>query len=73
MRPMTDLSGAREASEPADDGVAALPVTGHAAIDAALAGLELDDDVATHPAAIAEVLEVVGQALNPTGQAPLPR
>ena len=57
----------------ASDHAASLPVTGHAAIDAALAGLDLDADVATHPARIAEVLEVVAQALNPTPQSPLPR
>ena len=55
------------------EGAVSLPVTGHAPIDAALAGLDLDADVATHPARIAEVLEVVAQALNPTAQSPLPR
>ncbi len=52
---------------------AALPVTGHPAIDAALAELALGDDVHTHHDEIAGVLDVVQQALNPTQQPPLPR
>lgn len=53
--------------------VAALPVTSHASIDAALADFHLTDDVHTHHDEIAAVLEVVQQALNATRQPPLPR
>ena len=51
----------------------ALPVTGHPAIDAALASLSLGDDVDTHHDALAAVLDTVQQALNTTSQPPLPR
>lgn len=57
--------------EPTPD--AGLPVTGHPAVDAALADLVLGEDVHTHHDEIATVLEVVQQALNPTQQPPLPR
>ncbi|MDO5533687.1 MAG: hypothetical protein Q4F65_03415 [Propionibacteriaceae bacterium] len=50
-----------------------LPVTGHAAIDAALAALDLGEDVHTHHDEISAALEVVQQALNPSQQPPLPR
>ena len=60
-----------EPTEPSRD--AALPVTGHPAIDAALAELSLGEDVHTHHDEIATVLDVVQQALNPTPQPPLPR
>ena len=53
--------------------LAALAVTGHAAIDAALAEFSLSDDVHTHHDDIAAVLDVVQQALNPNQQPPLPR
>jgi hypothetical protein len=40
------------------------PVTGVAEIDEALAQVELGDDVATHPEALAAALEVLQRALN---------
>lgn len=47
---------------------AAPPVTGHAEIDAALAGVELGDDVHTHHDALAAALDVLQRALNaPSG------
>lgn len=48
------------------------PVTGHPDIDRALAGLDLASDVHTHPAAIADVLDAINEAINPTPQPPLP-
>lgn len=60
-------------TETEDSPLAALAVTGHAAIDAALAEFSLSDDVHTHHDDIAAVLDVVQQALNPTQQPPLPR
>lgn len=63
-----------EAPQPTEASTdAALPVTGHPAIDAALAELSLGEDVYTHHDEIATVLDVVQQALNPTPQPPLPR
>ena len=63
-----------EAPQPTEAATdAALPVTGHPAIDAALAELSLGEDVHTHHDEIATVLDVVQQALNPTPQPPLPR
>ncbi len=62
-----------EPAEQEETPVASFPVTGHAAIDAALAELELGEDVHTHHDDIAAVLDVVQQALNPTQQMPLPR
>lgn len=59
------------ASTPTAD--AALPVTGHPAIDAALAEFTLGEDVHTHHDEIVAVLDVVQSALNPTQQQPLPR
>lgn len=52
---------------------AAPPVTGHPAIDAALAGLVLDEDVHTHHDELARVLDVVQAALNPAQRPPVPR
>ncbi|MFT3877780.1 MAG: hypothetical protein QM708_15365 [Propioniciclava sp.] len=49
------------------------PVTGHAGIDAALAAVELGDDVHTHHDVLATALEAVQHALNPPRQPPLPR
>lgn len=40
------------------------PATGHDGVDAALAALELGDDVNAHPAALAEALDVLAEALN---------
>ncbi len=40
------------------------PVTGVAAIDEALAGLRLGDDVTDHPARLGAALEVLQRALN---------
>lgn len=54
-------------------GESALPVTGNPSIDAALAALNMSDDVHTHHDEIASVLDVVQQALNPTEQPRLPR
>ncbi len=62
-----------EATQPAPSEDAALPVTGHPAIDASLADLSLGEDVHTHHDQISGVLDVVQQALNPTQQPPLPR
>lgn len=58
--------------EPAASGHPALPVTGHRAIDEALAALELGEDVHTHHDEVAATLEVIQQALNPRSQPPLP-
>lgn len=57
--------------EPVAD--ASLPVTGHPAIDAALAEFTLGEDVHTHHDEIASALDVVQQALNPTQHPRLPR
>ncbi len=40
------------------------PVTGVAQIDEALAGLDLGEDVTTHPAALSAALDALQQALN---------
>lgn len=48
------------------------PVTGHAEIDAALAGLELGPDVHTHPDALAGVIDVVWRALADPAPRPHP-
>lgn len=40
------------------------PVTGVPRIDEALAGLELGDDVTTHPAALSAALDALQQALS---------
>lgn len=40
------------------------PMTGVARIDDAMAGLDLGEDVATHPAELAAALEVLQRALN---------
>ena len=53
--------------------VASPPVTGHPAIDAALAGFNPGEDVHAHHDQIAAVLDVVQQALNHAQQPPLPR
>ncbi len=53
-------------------GSAALPVTGHPGIDAALAAVVLGDDVHAHHDVLALAHEVVQHALNPPPQ-PLPR
>ncbi len=42
------------------------PATGHAAIDAALAAVDLGTDVHEHPAQVAAALEALHLALNPT-------
>ena len=63
-----------ENTEPtADAGVPAPPVTGHNGIDAALASLELGENVHEHPEQIADALDAITHALNPTPQPPLPR
>lgn len=46
------------------------PVTGVAAVDEALAGLQLGEDVATHPADLAAALDVLQRALNPPADEP---
>ena len=69
----TEPADREHEAETEDAPLAALPVTGHAAIDAALAEFSLSDDVHTHHDDIAAVLDVVQQALNPTQQPPLPR
>lgn len=65
------------ADDPAADAAGtpapALPVTGHAGIDAAMAALDLGDDVHTHPEALAAALDAVAAALNPAAQPPLLR
>lgn len=48
------------------------PVTGHPGIDAALAAIDLGDDVHTHHDVLAAAHEAVQHALNPR-QPPLPR
>ncbi|MBK8463101.1 MAG: hypothetical protein IPL36_08745 [Nigerium sp.] len=48
--------------------VGALPVTGHPAIDAALAAMDLGDDVHTHVDAFAAAHAAVQNALNPPDQ-----
>lgn len=53
--------------------IPSLPVTGHGAIDAALAGVTLGDDVHTHHDELVAALDAVQQALNPSPQPPLPR
>lgn len=58
------------APEPIVDAVP--PVTGHPAIDEALTGLSLGDDVHAHHDAITGVLDVVQRALNPVRQPHLP-
>jgi len=45
------------------------PVTGVPEIDAALAGLDLGEDVTRHPAALAAALDVLQLALNPPSDA----
>lgn len=62
----------QEAPTEADVVPAAFPVTGHADIDAALAALELDGDVHTHPEALSAVLDVIAAALRTSPQPPLP-
>lgn len=54
-------------------GGGALPVTGHPGIDAALAAVDLGDDVHTHHDVLAAAHEAVQHALNPPKQPPLPR
>lgn len=49
-----------------------VPVTGHTGIDAALAAVELGDDVHTHHDVLAGALEAVREVLNPPRQPPLP-
>ncbi|TBT84714.1 hypothetical protein ET989_08655 [Propioniciclava sinopodophylli] len=69
----TEPANREHEAESEDAPLAALAVTGHAAIDAALAEFSLSDDVHAHHDDIAAVLDVVQQALNPTQQPPLPR
>lgn len=71
---MNDAPDATDEPVPATaEAPPALPVTGHPQIDAALAELELDDDVHSHHDRLSAVLDVVQQALNPSSQPPLPR
>lgn len=71
--PRPDDGGAREGhAVPPVAPAAALPVTGHPAIDAALASLSLGEDVNTHHDELAAALDVVQQALNPSDQPRLP-
>lgn len=77
MTSTPEPGSADEAADEADDVPAppahpALPVTGHRAIDEALAALEVGDDVHTHHDEVAATLEVIQQALNPRSQPPLP-
>ncbi|MFV0451484.1 MAG: hypothetical protein ACK5LS_04440 [Propioniciclava sp.] len=46
-----------------------VPVTGHPGVDEALAGISLGADVNDHPAALAEAMEVLAQALAAQGDA----
>ena len=69
----TEPADREHEAETENSPLAALAVTGHAAIDAALAEFSLSDDVHAHHDDIAAVLDVVQQALNPTQQPPLPR
>ncbi len=62
MPGMTDATEQPQTSE-------AAPVTGHEEIDAALAALDLGDDVHAHPEAISEVLDVLQSVLrDPLGE-----
>lgn len=70
--PRPDDGGAREGHAVPPVAPAALPVTGHPAIDAALASLSLGEDVNTHHDELAAALDVVQQALNPSDQPRLP-
>ena len=56
----------------ADPGVRA-PATGHAGIDAALAGLELGADVHDHHEALLAAVEAIQRVLNPADQGPRPQ
>lgn len=67
------MSDTRPANSEPPDAVPAPPVTGHPAIDKALAAFEPGEDVHGHHDAIAALLEVVQQALNPTQHPPVPR
>ena len=49
------------------------PVTWHAGIDAALAAVDLGDDVHTHHEALLAAVEAVQRALNPAAQGPRPQ
>lgn len=49
------------------------PVTGHAGIDAALAAVDLGDDVHSHHEALLAAVEAVQRALNPAAQGPRPQ
>ncbi|MFV0406069.1 MAG: hypothetical protein ACK5LN_04505 [Propioniciclava sp.] len=40
------------------------PVTGHGGVDAALASIDLSADVNSHPAALADALDVLAEALS---------
>lgn len=62
-----------EPDQPAAPARAALPLTGHPAIDRALSELQLGEDVHTHHDEIAAVLDTVQRALNPSAQPRLPR
>lgn len=53
--------------QPAHEDLPPVPETGHADVDATLAGLELGDDVNAHPAKLANALDVLAQALASSG------
>lgn len=59
---VTDSSAAEDAP----------PVTGHEAIDAALAAVTLGPDVHTHADELGAAVEAIQRALNPPSQQPLP-